>query len=1209
MAALMAAGPSPAQQLPAGGQSDLERYSARLAVDLAKPQALIPLTEIYRLRFSVRDRGQVRGALNRAAESPKTNALVRAYAQFYLSQMDVEAGDLAAAAGRRKRLGAVTDWFVIGPFSNEGKAGFRYAFPPEKAFDTAATYEGKRGPVRWRATHGLFPLGDINLLDLFRPNLKVLAYAAAWLRVDEDATVVMRLASDDAVKAWVNGGQVHANNVYRPMTFDQDAAPVRLSKGWNLLLLKVTQDEGGWEFRVRLTTPDGKPFTAFQTAATIEQAAKLTHAKPQKPGRVKAATLRDAFDADAKARPRSAQAIGDLAWYDAMCMSADVKDQRAVAEYRRAAELAPWYPEFHYQLGRVQEEPNLARQALERALKLAPDFALARYMLGAHYSRRGMYRKAMKHAELALRDNPDFPEPYLLKAYVLSEHYAEPLALKLLHEQQKRFPNSTALLERMASLDDALGRPDLAVALRRQELKVSHFNRDARLALAEEFRLRGQLDACVAQYQELLRVRPTYTPDLLNQAQILRAAGQPAKAEALCRRALDICPDDDAAAALLGHCLHEQGKTADALKVWQRALELRPQNAKLKEYVEFLQPNAATFESEYVYDVQELIQRAPGAKRYPDAAKVLLVNLTVRRVHSNGLHSTFRQVVYKILTEKGMRDLQYFSVRFTPQEQRFQARRCRVIKPSGERIAIAPPTQRGVRNDDLIYANDAAMQFRITNLAVGDVVELQYQIDDIAARNERAEYFGTLQYLQTTAPSVRTQFVLISPKSKKLYYRTVGLDMKPRIYEKDDEIVHVWQLDHVPALVEEPRMPGMTEIVPYVHASTYDKWEDLARWYQGLIQDQFKLGERGKKLAHKIVAGKKTERDKIVALYGYVSKYTRYLGLEFGIHGNKPYPAWQVLDRGYGDCKDKATLFCSMLREVGVDARYALLRTRSAGAVAPYPPSLYAFNHVIAYVPKFDWWLDCTTRFSGSQELPPMDQGAMALIVNPDGSCKLTTIPRAKAAANAYENVYDVALADSGAATLKLRRKIIGRPAASYRARYAVKAKRRQIMERQLGKTFPGAKVTKVAFTDVTHIEKPVQYACEATVPRFAERRDGGLAFAHNPVGYKMVRSYAPLSERVHPVVLPYPWRSTLRTTVRLPRGYRVVSKMPDVNLRTPFGLLLRKTTVAGNTVKIEMTIELSVWRVEVNDYRAFRDFCAAVDLKLRDKVRIAKTK
>ena len=55
---------------------------------------------------------------------------------------------------------------------------------------------------------------------------------------------------------------------------------------------------------------------------------------------------------------------------------------------------------------------------------------------------------------------------------------------------------------------------------------------------------------------------------------------------------------------------------------------------------------------------------------------------------------------------------------------------------------------------------------------------------------------------------------------------------------------------------------------------------------------------------------------------------TRYVALEFGIHGYKPYRVSQVLSRRFGDCKDKASLLMVLLREVGVEAELVLLRTR-----------------------------------------------------------------------------------------------------------------------------------------------------------------------------------------------------------------------------------------------------------------------------------------
>jgi transglutaminase-like putative cysteine protease len=46
-------------------------------------------------------------------------------------------------------------------------------------------------------------------------------------------------------------------------------------------------------------------------------------------------------------------------------------------------------------------------------------------------------------------------------------------------------------------------------------------------------------------------------------------------------------------------------------------------------------------------------------------------------------------------------------------------------------------------------------------------------------------------------------------------------------------------------------------------------------------------------------------------MYGFVVTNTRYVALEFGIHGYKPYRVDRVLARRFGDCKDKASLHAS----------------------------------------------------------------------------------------------------------------------------------------------------------------------------------------------------------------------------------------------------------------------------------------------------------
>jgi hypothetical protein len=142
------------------------------------------------------------------------------------------------------------------------------------------------------------------------------------------------------------------------------------------------------------------------------------------------------------------------------------------------------------------------------------------------------------------------------------------------------------------------------------------------------------------------------------------------------------------------------------------------------------------------------------------------------------------------------------------------------------------------------------------------------------------------------------------------------------------------------------------------------------------------------------------ERAKVRALYKHVITSTRYVGLEFGIHGFKPYRTTDVYDRRFGDCKDKASLLKVMLAEAGIASHLVLVRTRDQGTVTATPASLSAFNHAITYVPSLDLYLDGTAEFSGPEELPSLDQGATVLIVKDGAGAELRTIPLSKSADN-----------------------------------------------------------------------------------------------------------------------------------------------------------------------------------------------------------------
>lgn len=145
----------------------------------------------------------------------------------------------------------IRHWLVCGPYSRPGVFGaeavFTIPFGPEKA--------GKQ--VRWRAVP---PNDMVNLSAYFPGKVNCVAYLKCRIASPRECEALLLMASDDGIKAWLNGAVVHSNNIDRGAVIDQDVAVVRLREGANELLLKVTQGAGGWAACARLVQINGEPF-------------------------------------------------------------------------------------------------------------------------------------------------------------------------------------------------------------------------------------------------------------------------------------------------------------------------------------------------------------------------------------------------------------------------------------------------------------------------------------------------------------------------------------------------------------------------------------------------------------------------------------------------------------------------------------------------------------------------------------------------------------------------------------------------------------------------------------------------------------------------------------------------------------------------------------------------------------------------------------
>src|SRR5262249_40628749 len=84
------------------------------------------------------------------------------------------------------------------------------------------------------------------------------AYAVSWAYSDRDQAVTLAVGSDDGVRLWVNGEQVHDVKGGRQARPGQDLVKARLKKGWNEVRAKVDNIIGTWELCLEFRTADGR---------------------------------------------------------------------------------------------------------------------------------------------------------------------------------------------------------------------------------------------------------------------------------------------------------------------------------------------------------------------------------------------------------------------------------------------------------------------------------------------------------------------------------------------------------------------------------------------------------------------------------------------------------------------------------------------------------------------------------------------------------------------------------------------------------------------------------------------------------------------------------------------------------------------------------------------------------------------------------------
>jgi len=422
-----------------------------------------------------------------------------------------------------------------------------------------------------------------------------------------------------------------------------------------------------------------------------------------------------------------------------------------------------------------------------------------------------------------------------------------------------------------------------------------------------------------------------------------------------------------------------------------------------------------------------------------------------------------------------------------------------------------------------------------------------------------------------------------------------------------------WAVSNVKAIKFEEDMPPPVGVAGRMIVSLFppggvkkgfQSWSEMGSWYSTLTDGRRDSSPEIKQKVAGLTASAATPLAKMQSLAAFVQSDIRYVAILLGIGGVQPHPAMDIFANRYGDCKDKATLLSTMLKEAGIDSYYVVINAERGVVTSATPPHIGGFNHVILAVqlppgltdPSLMavvqhaklgriLFFDPTDHLTPFGELSGALQANYGLLVTPDGG-DLIELPQLPSSSNAITRSAKLTLDDKGTLQGEVKEVRLGDPASSQRwaLRSATKsADQIKPIETTLSHSLATFQIGKATVTSLHQNQLPFEYDYSFVSPNYAKHAGDLLLVRPRVLGSKSSSILETTEPRLYPVEFDGPERDTDIFEITLPAGYDVDDLPSPVNADYDFAAYHSKAEKDGNVLRYTRVFEVKQLSVPVN--------------------------
>lgn len=548
---------------------------------------------------------------------------------------------------------------------------------------------------------------------------------------------------------------------------------------------------------------------------------------------------------------------------------------------------------------------------------------------------------------------------------------------------------------------------------------------------------------------------------------------------------------------------------------------------------------------------------------------VLLLDESVNRIEPDGRTTKRTRQVYQVLDQNAARGLSERAFGYAKSHQSLTVDWIRVLKTTGEVVSDKPAQEQesdvAAQMSNPVYQEQKVRRVSLAGVAVGTVLDVQYTLDERAPY--RAGDFLIGWNVNQPFAVVRSRLVVDVPEryTPKIVERNLTFRRTEEV--QSGRRIYTWATTELSPVRGEPFAADSNGVVVTVSVTAPGTWSDIARWYDGLARDRYAMTSAVASKVDSLVSasGARTRLDTIRAVHRWVAQDVRYVSVSLGIGGYQPRLPTDVVASGFGDCKDKATLFVAAMRRYKINANPVLLSL--GGRPDPALPSVFQFNHAIAAVQDGVGWTftDLTAEFVPYGTIPDAYQGQFGIIVLSDGQAQEVHFPAASVTASGSSLRARMSVDSTGHVTGNVVEETLGGTSSGMRAVFSspLDSARREGLEKALAQRLFSSDVTVSSITafDGKDFSTPtvLRYAvtAENTLKSIGENR----LFPMNAIFRGPARSFKNLAKdlesgttRLFPIDATQilgPSETITEMTLTLPTGW--TADLPKNILATSF--------------------------------------------------------